>query len=159
MFTNKMLASALICTFLLPIAATAGSKTGGKIAVGFQSSWPSYGLSAKYDYSEDITLQGTVGAFGTVTNFGAKALYKFKKEPQYDLYGFVSAGVYKYSGAFFDESVVGFGGGAGIEYDLSKLLEGMPLTISGEVGMSVVNFDNYTGFSAFGLGVGLHYWF
>ncbi len=117
------------------------------------------GLSVKYDYSEDVTLQGTIGAFGTVTNFGGKVAYKFKKEPMYDLYGFVSAGMYKYSDVFFDESVIGFGGGAGIEYDLSEIFDGMPLTISGEVGVSVVNFDNYSGFSAFGVGGGLHYWF
>ena len=158
MFTKTMIASALVGSFLLPVVAIAGSKAGGKLGVGIQSSWPSYGLSAKYDMSEDIAIQGTLGALGTVTNIGGRVLYKFKKEPKYDLYGFGSVGMYKYSSGFIDESVFGFGAGAGLEYDLSHEFSGTPVTISGEVGASVVNFDEYTGFSSFGLGIGIHYW-
>ncbi len=157
MLKKKLIASTLITAFVLPVAATAGSKSGGNLGVGAQSSWPSYGLSAKYDINDDVAVQGTVGALGTVSNYGGRVLYKFKKEPKYNLYGFGSVGMYNYSSGIFDESVTGFGGGAGLEYDLGNEFSGTPITMSGEIGLASVGFDNYN-YSSFGLGFGIHYW-
>ncbi|MCK5903579.1 MAG: outer membrane beta-barrel protein [Cocleimonas sp.] len=152
---NKIITSSLLVSALLVSgAAMAKPSKEGQYSVGFQSSWPSYGLSTKYETSDVLTLQATLGALGTVTNLGGRVLYKFKKMPEYDLYGFGSVGVYNYSSGVIDESVFGFGGGVGMEYDLSK-----ELTVNAELGMSIVNFDEYTGYSTVGIGIGLHYWF
>ncbi len=153
---NKLMISSLVaCAVLASSAATAKPMKNGKFGVGFQLSWPSYGLSVKKELTNEITAQGTIGAFGTVTNFGAKAMYKFKKEPEYDIYGYGSLGVYKWSGSglFASESVMGFGAGAGLEYDVTK-----EITVNGEIGFGAVNFDHYS-YGSFGMGLGAHYWF
>lgn len=146
------------CVSLLPTIAAANSVTGGNLGVGFQSSWPaSYGISAKYDVNDKMTAQGVLGSLGTVTNYSVRGLYRFKKKPDFDLYAFGSAGIYRYDYYLGNESVFGFGAGAGLEYDLSKALDGLPLTVSGEIGFGLVSFDYYS-YGAIGLGVGIHYW-
>ena len=37
-----------------------------KYSIGFQSSWPSYGLSGKMDVSDDLTAQAVIGFAGNV---------------------------------------------------------------------------------------------
>lgn len=155
---KKIIVAAFMVFVFTSPAAFAGSKAGGKIGVGFQSSWPaSYGLSGKYDLNEKMTVQGVFGFLGTVTNYSGRLLYRFQDKDDYDLYGFGSAGIYRYDYYLGDESVFGFGAGAGIEYDLSDALDGLPLTVSGEIGFGFVSFDYYS-YGAVGLGVGFHYW-
>lgn len=138
--------------------ALAGSKAGGDLGVGFQSSWPaSYGLSAKFDLNEKMTAQGVLGLLGTVQNYSGRLLYRFQDKEEFDLYGFGSLGMYRYDYYLGDETAFGFGAGAGIEYDLSNALDGIPLTVSGEIGLGFVSFDYYS-YGALGFGVGFHYW-
>ena len=130
------------------------------IYAGLQSSWPSHGLSVKMDFTDKITGQAVVGFLGTLNNYSVRGLYKFKKEQFYDMYGYGSLGLWTWSDSFYaDESVVGVGGGAGIEYDLRGLDSSfIPLFVSAELGLNIASFDHYN-FSSLGLGVGLHYKF
>lgn len=123
---------------------------------GFHFGFASGGLSLKYKYSETLTAQGTLGFFGNLKNYGVRGLYTFDDQENYDLYAFGGIGLWQWDGDIFtdSESVVGFGAGAGIEY----MFSGAPLAASAEIGLGLVNFDNYN-FSSFGIGLGLHYYF
>lgn len=125
--------------------------------VGLQFGFSSGGLSAKYRFSNTVTAQGTLGFFGSLQNYGVRGLYAFKKEPQYDIYGFAGLGVWRWDGSIFfrSESAVGVSGGGGIEY----MLENVPVALSAELGFALLSFDNYDGFSGFGIGLGAHYYF
>ncbi len=131
--------------------------------IGFQSSWPSYGISGLYDMSDQITVQAVIGALGTVTNFGGRLMYRFQTAPVYDLYGFGSVGYLGYDYGFGSEGVVGFGGGAGIELDWASIFESAeggfpPLYTSIELGFMLANFEHYN-WSGFSMGGSLHYRF
>ena len=131
------------------------------IYAGFQSSWPSHGLSVKMDMTDKISAQGVIGFFGDLNNYSVRGNYKFKKDQFWDMYGFGSLGLWTWDGygSFADESVVGIGGGAGFEYDLRGLDRSfIPLFVSAELGLNIASFDHYN-FSSLGLGVGVHYKF
>lgn len=131
------------------------------IGIGFQSSgFSSNGLSVKADIGDKYVAQGVVGFFGDVNNYSVRGLYKFQENTHYNLYGYGSIGMWRWDSVFFgDESVLGYGAGAGIEYDLRALNSNMvPLFVNVELGMDFVNFDNYD-YGGFGLGLGLHYKF
>ena len=133
------------------------------IGVGFQSSgFSSNGLSVKVDLTDTYTVQGIAGFFGDVNNYSVRGLYNFQNKKNYNLYGYGSVGMWKIEYDVFgleDESVVGYGAGAGVEYDLRGLSSDfIPLFVNFELGMDVVKFDNdsYGGFTT---GLGLHYKF
>jgi hypothetical protein len=133
--------------------------------IGFQSSWPSYGLSVQYDMADRITAQGILGALGTVTNFGGRLLYRFQQEEVYDIYGYGAVGLLRWggSGVFASETSVGVGGGGGIELDWQSILTPddrtfPPIFSSIEIGFTVASFDHYN-FNALTLGGGIHYRF
>lgn len=128
-----------------------------KYAIGAQSGFTSYGISMKYRHTDIVTVQGTLGLFGDVQNYGVRGLYTFKDEGLYSLYGFGGLGLWTWDSgvsSIDDETVIGFNAGAGVEYEVvPKIL------VSAELGLGVVNFDNYGGFSSLGLGLGAHYRF
>lgn len=132
--------------------------------IGFQSSFPAYGLSGVYDLNEEVTLQAVLGAFGTFTTLSARGLYRFQREGTHDLYGFGSAGLWRWSALGFSESSLGVGGGAGVELDWRRILVDEaafpPIFTSIDVGLTFASFsDEAPGFSVLTLGVGLHYRF
>lgn len=155
---------------VLLLCMSSGSFAAGNIGAGFQSSYPSYGFSAKVDLTDKFAVQGVLGFLGTVTSYSARGLMKIKQAPDYHFYGYGSVGFWSYdysswgyrSGryGYYDdtETAVGFGGGGGIEYSMAKHLDGLPLTLNGELGIGIVNMDHYN-FSAISVGVGAHYWF
>ena len=133
----------------------------GRLAAGLQTSFVSGGLSLKYRVTEKVTAQGTLGVLGSLTNYGVRGLYHFTEEDFWSAYGFGGVGLWRYDGGRFfrSESVFGVNGGAGVEYDLRGLAPTLPAVfVSGELGLGVANFDNYS-FSSVGLGFGLHYRF
>ena len=149
---------ALVANFVVPAQAEAQETRWG---VGFQSSFPAYGLSGLYDMSERITLQAVLGALGTVTTFSGRGLYRFQTEEKFDLYGFGTVGMWRWSSRFVDETSLGIGGGAGIELDWRSIIgdSGVPpLFSSVDVGLTLASFDTYN-FNALTIGVGLHYRF
>lgn len=131
-----------------------------KISLGVQSSYLSYGLSAKYDVTDKVTAQGVIGFSGRVNNYSLRGLYDYYTKPNLDVYAFGSVGMWTWDNYLYDESVVGFGAGTGVEYDLRGIDKDLPaILVSAELGLNIVNFDHYNNFSALGLGLGIHYKF
>jgi hypothetical protein len=163
----KVLPAMIMVLALAALAPTPSSAQEGdsqtRFGIGFQSSWPAYGISGLYDLNEQITLQGIIGAFGTVTNLGVRGLYRFQTEDKYDLYGFGTAGLWSYDYSIDTENVIGFGGGAGIELDWRRILTPddnsfPPLFSSIDIGFVVADFEYYD-FSGLVIGGGIHYRF
>jgi len=121
-----------------------------------------YGLSGKYDVSDKITAQAIVGAwgYGNLTSYTGRGIYKFKQKDDYALYGFGSVTSWTWDNGFDNESVFGFGAGAGVEYDIRGLNPELPpIYLNADLGLQVASFDRYGGFSTLGLGLGVHYKF
>jgi len=161
-FKNRVKSVALLTLLGASVSLSAGDFSGKNIYAGFQSTWPSHGLSVKMDFTDKITGQAVVGFLGDLSHYSVRGLYKFKKEQFYNMYGYGSLGLWTwdsdYSG-WKDESVVGVGGGAGIEYDLRGLDSSfIPLFVNAELGLNIASFDHYD-FSSVGLGLGVHYKF
>jgi hypothetical protein len=151
----------LLTTTLLIVSTQSILNAKETIGVGFQSSgFSSNGLSVKVDLTDEYGVQAIGGFFGDVTNYSIRGLYTFQNKKNYNLYGYGSVGMWKIDYTFLDdESVVGYGAGAGVEYDLRALSPSfIPLFVNFELGIDVVKFDNdsYGGFTT---GLGLHYKF
>jgi hypothetical protein len=134
-----------------------------RYGVGFQSAFPAYGVSAMMDVGDHIAVQGVLGAFGTVSTFAGRGIYRFQHNRTYNLYGFGTAGVWRWSSGPFSESSLGIGGGAGLELDWRNIFAGNgtpfpPLMSSLDIGLTFANFDSYS-FNALTLGAGFHYRF
>ena len=158
----KKLRTVALAATLSTMSLSATDFAGKNIYAGFQSSWPSHGLSVKMDVTDTITGQAVVGFLGDLNSYAVRGIYKFQKDQYYNMYGFGSVGLWTWDGSYYygSESVVGIGGGAGIEYDLRGLGPQMkvPLFVSAELGLNIASFDHYN-FSSLGLGVGIHYKF
>jgi hypothetical protein len=147
---------------------TTTSDGGSRFGLGFQSSWPAYGLSGIYDVNDRITAQAVLGALGAVTTVSGRGLYHFSRQEKYSLFGFGTVGLWRYSydilGHDESESTVGVGGGAGVELDWQGILDEdddgsfPPLYSTIDLGLTMASFDAYN-WNAFGFGVGLHYRF
>ena len=141
-----------------------------KYGVGFQSSFPAYGISGMVDANDALSAQGIIGFFGNLKTFAGRGLYRFRKESNWNIYGYGMTGAWSYTGfrvgeAFAieetTETVLGFGAGAGIEYDWRAWNAELPPVVWNlELGVGVVDFDqvNYN-FSTLLLGAGVHYRF
>lgn len=129
------------------------------LGLGFQSSWPAYGLSAIYDLNPTVSGQAVVGFLGGWTTFSGRGLYRFSQRPFIDPYGFGSLGMWRYDSGFANASAVSVGGGGGVDLDLRMLVPDFPAVyMNVELGLSVMNMElaGYTGaFMSFG--AGLHY--
>jgi hypothetical protein len=144
-------------------SAQDGDESDSPFGVGFQSSWPSYGLSGVYDMTDQVTLQAVVGLLGTVSNLAGRGLFRFQQNEGYDVFGFGTVGLWRYSAGIVDESVIGVGGGGGVELDWGALLKDEddsipPIFTTIEIGLVLANFDRYN-FSALSIGGGIHYRF
>ncbi len=168
MLTRLTIAAMAVCMMIvLPEISTAQDSADAsdfeptRFGVGFQSTFPAYGLSGMMDVNDEISVQAIVGFFGALNTFAGRGLYKFQDEDFWHLYGFGMVGVWTYSIGSFSETVPGFGLGAGISYDWRAFNEDLPpIYWNLELGLGFVNFDevNYN-FSTFLFGVGVHYRF
>jgi len=132
-----------------------------KMGVGFQSSWPSYGVSGIYDMNQTMSAQAVLGLLGGWTTLSGRGLYRFTEHPVIDPYGYGMVGMWRYDSGFADASAVSFGGGGGIDFDLRHFAPDFPpLYLNMELGLSVVNLDlaGYTG-AIMAFGAGFHYRF
>jgi hypothetical protein len=155
--------------FLAVPDGASAQEDNGRFGVGFQSSWPAYGLSGVYDVSEKVTAQAVVGAFGALSTLSGRGLYHFQRQESHSLYGFGTVGVWRHSwnfaGGSSSETSPGIGGGAGVEFDWRNILNGSgngsdfpPIFSSIDIGFVAASFDNYN-FSGLVIGAGLHYRF
>ncbi len=160
-----------LATLLLASTAAAQNPPAGHVAktlgIGMQASFPVYGASVIYNTNSRISLQGIIGAFGTLKEYGGRVLYRFDQNKNLQPYAFGMAGAWSYDGYRIDntgygvakttETVPGFGAGAGVEYFFESLPD---LGFNAEIGMGTAKFKevNYS-YSAISFGVGLHYYF
>ena len=144
-----------------------------KWGVGFQGTFPGNGISGMMDINEQISVQAILGFWGNLNTYAGRGLYRFKKEDDWEIYGYGMIGAWSYDGVrvrtigllleshSHTETVIGFGAGAGIEYDWRALDPDLPpLFWNIELGIGIVDFNkvNYD-FNTLIFGVGVHYRF
>jgi len=142
-----------------------------KFGVGFQSTFPVWGLSGTADVSDKIALEGILGIFGDLKTYAGRVIYRLKKETYWNAYGYGMLGAWSYPGFKIGtdylstekttETVMGYGAGAGIEYGLKALNSNLPpLFFNLEIGLGSVNFKEIDyNLSSFMVGAGVHYRF
>lgn len=140
---------------------TANSSVAAEgISVGLQGGLNSSGPSLRYSVSETLTLQGVIGALGTVTSVSGRGLVYFRETENLDFYYFGGLQYVNVDTFFGSENVFGLSVGVGLDYDIRNAVpEAPPLIFSGEVGASFASFDNFNGFNLFNIGLGVHYLF
>jgi hypothetical protein len=134
----------------------------GRYGVGFQSSWPAWGLSGTYEVNERITAQAVLGLLGTLNSISARGLYRFQKNENYDLYGFGTVGMWSYTVGTRENSL-GVGGGAGVELNWQRILgadrgDFPPIFSTVDLGLVLATFEHYN-FRGLQIGTGIHYRF
>lgn len=138
------------------------STSNERFAVGIQLGLFSSGLSGKYRLTDTFTVQGTAGFFGLLNRYGVRGLYAFNTGPFYEIYGYGGLSIWRFGGTLSrsSETAFGIGAGGGIEYDLRGLNPTLPpLFAAWELGANLANFNNFSGFTAFGTTIALHYRF
>lgn len=141
-------------------------QTRMKYGIGFQSSFPAYGVSGMYNVNEKSSIQVVLGPFGYLKTFAGRVLYRFNRKTiphKYNVYGYGMLGFWSYTWHRWyaenrTETVPGFGAGAGIEYFFNDFLPEVGWNL--EIGLGFVDFKevHYT-FSTFMFGIGAHYYF
>lgn len=164
------LAIAIVLAFVVFSNAFAQDRDDLKWGAGFQGSFPAYGLSGMMDINEMISVQAILGFFGSLNTYAGRGLYRFKKEEDWEIYGYGMIGAWSYDGVRFrtgfgienyTETVIGFGAGAGLEYDWRAFNPDLPpLFWNIELGIGIVDFNdvNYN-FNTLLIGAGVHYRF
>jgi len=131
-----------------------------RLGLGFQTSWPAWGLSGMYDFNQRVSGQAVLGFLGGWTTFSARGLYHFGQQPQVRPYGYGMLGFWRYS-VVSSASAFTFGAGGGIDVDLRKFAPELPpLYANAEFGISMIDLAvaGYTG-ATMAFGAGLHYRF
>ena len=127
-------------------------------SLGVQYTFPSYGISGKYHLNDNHCIQAVFGAFGIVSNYTGRYNYLFEERGRRNVKPFLyaQAGVWRYDDLLsIDESAVGFGLGAGLEFDwMDFISENISTTI--EIGYGNVDLLYYD-FAFTSFGFGLHY--
>ena len=152
------------------IDATVGNQEG-RFGIGFASSWPTHGISGTMRINDEVTAEAVVGFLGPVSNYGGRAWYRFNRNSTYDIYGYAAVSVFRHRHTEFipgsldtrraTESVLGLGGGVGIETGIQTIFQDRelpPVFVNWEIGIALASFDHYN-FSSFAFGGGVHYRF
>ncbi len=141
-------------------AAPAESSDFSGYGIGLQGTFPAWGLSGTYDMDDNISLQAILGFGGAANAYAVRGLYRFKHEQSWNAYGYGSVGLWTYRHWHRgSESALGFGAGAGIEYDWRYLNPDLPpLFWNIELGIGIVGLDHYS-VSALWIGTGVIYRF
>ena len=163
----------LILTFALAFSAFQLSAQDGNrnIGVGIQSSFPTFGLSARVGITDQVMAQAIVapfsassGDFGySVTFYGARGIYRFTESDRTAVpYAFAGAGLIRSTlkmGSLGSTSsnMLGWNLGAGLEF-FPGFLDNLGASV--ELGYGAMNVGT-TGISVAGVnyGVGIHYYF
>ncbi|MDI6703844.1 MAG: hypothetical protein QME40_04150 [bacterium] len=139
-----------------------------RFGLGLQCSFPAWGISGMMDVADNLSLQGVLDLFGDLKTYAGRGIYRFNKEPYWNVYGYGMIGAWSYSYYYgwpiylkITETVMGFGAGVGIEYDWKALSPDLPpICWNLEAGLGSVGFKKvYYPFSTFMIGVGAHYRF
>jgi hypothetical protein len=153
-----ILVGLLFCS--MPLLAQNKKNTFG---IGFQSSLPVFGLSAKYALSKESVVQATIAPFGIgsfgINYFGGRYIYRFESKNNIDPYVYGALGVVTYSSAISNilgnktNSFGSYGVGGGIEYVAAEVLG-----LSAEIGLGKLSVVDGLGYTGINLGLGIHYY-
>jgi len=143
----------LITFFLLASICTSSfaQEVSRKLGFGLQSSFPVFGISAKYGITENSVVQATIAPFGVSSGggsvklnyYGARYIYRFpgndESNPVFDPYLFGAVGLatwkYKVAGVSSSgESFFSYSAGGGVE-----MIVGKKFGISAEVGYGKIS--------------------
>ena len=141
-----------------------------RFGIGFQGSFPAWGISGVADLNESVAIQGVFGMFGDLKTYAGRGILRFSKGTYWNTYGYGMGGVWTYTGYEFDDdwtlrettqTVPGFGAGVGLEYDWRAWSPNMPpVRWNLEIGFARVEFDEVDyDFSSLMVGAGLHFRF
>ncbi|WP_299100841.1 hypothetical protein [uncultured Winogradskyella sp.] len=167
---NKCVFTIILSLFLFSEMQSQSISDPGKLGVGLASSFPAYGLSAKYNFTETHAGQVILGSaaygFGTSSlAISGRYLYNFESGGNklvYRPYAYGQLGYFSVKVKFLDVSesynTVSFGVGGGIEGTIPEFVEGLAFNV--ELGYVGGSFDKGIGsFAGFAYGVGIHYYF
>ena len=135
-----------------------GATDEHRAGIGLAASIYTGGISGIYDVTDQTSAQVILGAVGTYTSVGGRALYRFNQNPKYDVFGFAGASFFGVDG----ESAVGLGGGAGVEVNWARIFEAdgiPPLYSTFDIGFNAFVGSDLIDLSSFGGGGSLHFRF
>ena len=143
-----------------------------KFGIGVQFTFPAWGVSGMMDVTDKTSIQGILGLIGDLKMYAGRGIYRFRKEPYWNVYGYGMIGAWSYTGykigydSNFNvekttETALGFGVGVGIEYTWRAWIPELPpIFWNIEIGFGRVKFDEVDyNFSTFMIGTGVHYRF
>ncbi len=176
-FKKHIMVSAILLIILISSVSVFAQKNQEekktKFGIGLQNLSPAWGISGMLDITPDMSIQGIIDPLGNLKMYTGKGIYRFKKGPSWSAYGYGMAGAWSHY-PYYDvvgwnvvkktETIVGFGAGAGIEYDwrgLSADFSNFPLIWWNiEIGLGKIDFKKSgVDFSGIMIGGGLHYRF
>jgi hypothetical protein len=137
----------LVLFFYQSIFSANGSNNNyphGRYGIGFQRiTWNCWGLSAMFELTPKLAIEGLYGLFGDRQAYGFRALYRFIKLEKANIYGYglIGAETVEEWGKY-DETGLLVGAGGGIEYNLEKVLADM-ISIGVHAEMGVENLSGY----------------
>lgn len=181
MFKKQLNMAVVVFLFLLVSSVTfAQEQKETKFGIGLQILYPVWGISGIMDVTDNISVQGILGPLGDVQIYAVRGIYRFRKEPKWNVYGYGMIGVfrhtythtytyytdypyYPYSEIKLEtvtETAAGLGVGVGIEYDWRALAPNLPPILWNlEFGLQQVNFKSDYQFPEATFGAGLYYRF
>jgi len=161
-----------ILPFIMALVATPlFSQDGNRsIGLGLQSSFPTYGISARASVTERIQGQAILAPFGgkagsvgyTVTFYGLRGIYRFTDVDRSAVpYGFAGAGLirskFNFGSTSTSTNLLGWNVGAGVEL-FPGFLDNMGASI--EIGYGALSVSALgASFASITYGFGLHYYF
>lgn len=139
-----------------------------KFGIGFQSAYR-WGISGMVDVAPNISVQGILAPFSDMKAYVGRGIYRFRIEPHWNTYGYGMIGAWshpwdKLEGEILveeTETTMGFGIGAGIEYNWQGRFPNLPpVWWNFELGITKVKFEEADHLcSVFMFGLGVHYRF
>lgn len=140
------------------------------IGIGFQTSFKTYGLSAKINITEKHTAQAFISLIGSISSYVGRYSYSFKQSGnlfKVKPYVFGQVGFYSFENSSVrntitdmiseeSERALGYGVGGGIEYYVGVFNN--KFRASFDIGYGKVNFA-FTDFKSVFIGIGFHYHF
>lgn len=167
---KKTIIRTIVFAVCILLFSNASAQDGNRnLGFGLQSSFPTYGLSAKIGISDRVLAQAIIAPFASakskdfgysVNYFGARGIYRLS-DPDASVvpFAFAGAGVIRSSMNFMGTksttNYLGWSLGAGLEF-FPGFLDN--LGVSAELGYGSMNVNSVgVSVSSISLGVGLHY--
>ncbi len=146
----------------------------GVLGAGLAWTSLNYGVSAKYNFTENHTGQVIIGSANYGYSFSGQSSFSFTGRYSYNfdvgdvsfasykpyVYGQAGYWTYKYDlGPYgeYNQNAIAFGAGGGVEWTFNDFVEG--LSFSFELGFTSVSFDGVGSIGGFNGGAGIHYYF